>query len=57
MKVDGIDFGCGRHEYMSIMHWLCMLVFICCYEYIDMVIVFVHEVVVCGWYGHALLTG
>lgn len=44
VKVDGIVVGCVYHECMSIMHSLCMLVFICCYPYIDMVIVVVHEI-------------
>ena len=57
VKVDGVVVGSRRRECMSIMHLLCMLVSIRNYAYIDMVIVFVHEIMVCGWYGHALITG
>ena len=42
--------GFARHECMSVMHWLCMSVLIYCYAYIDMVVVVMHEVMVCGWY-------
>ena len=52
VEVDGVVVGCGRHECMSVMHWLCKLVLICFYAYIDMVIVVMHEIMVCGWYGH-----
>lgn len=45
--------GCGHHECMLVMHWLCMIVLMCCYTYINMVIVVVHEIMVCGWYGDA----
>ena len=48
MKVESVIVGCGRHECMSIMHWLCMSVLIYCYAYIDMVIVVMHEVMMCG---------
>ena len=40
--------------------WLCwsyMSMFICCYEYIEVVIVVVHEVKVYVWYGHAFMIG
>jgi len=42
--------GYGRHECMLVMHWLCMLVLIYCYAYIDIIVVFMHEVMECGWY-------
>ena len=57
VNVDGVVLGCGCHECMLVMHWLCMLVLICCYTYIDMVIVVVNKVMVCGRYGHALIVG
>lgn len=53
VEVDGVVVGYGRHEYMSVMHLLCISVSIHHYAYIDMVIVVVHEVMVCGWYSHA----
>jgi len=53
VKIDGVVVGCVCHECMSIMHCLCMSMLICCYAYIDTVIVVVHDIMVCGWYGHA----
>ncbi len=55
MEVDGV-VGCGHHGCLSVMHLLCMSVLIYCYEYIEMVAVFMHKVIVCGWYGHTLIT-
>jgi len=55
LKVDGFVVGCVFREYMLAMHWLCMSMLICFYTYIDMVIVVVHDVMVCGRYGHALI--
>jgi len=40
--------GYGSHECMSFIRWLCMPMLIYCYTYIDMVIVVVNEVMVCG---------
>jgi len=34
-------------------HSLCMSMSICCYAYIVMGMVVVHEVMVCSWYCHA----
>ncbi len=53
VKVDVVFVGCVCHEGTSVMHWLCMLVLICRYAYTDLVIVVVHELIICGWYGHA----
>ena len=44
--VDGVVVGCDRHNFMLVMHLLCMLVYIRCYAFIFMVIVVVHEVIV-----------
>jgi len=56
VEVDGVVVVCGHHECMSVMHWLCMSVLIYRYAYIDVIIVVMHEVIVCGWYGRALMT-
>ena len=53
MEVDGVIVVCGRNECMLVIQLLCMSVSICNYAYIEMVIVVVHEVMVCGWYSHA----
>jgi len=55
-SVDGVGVGCGHYELILVMHLLCMLASIHHYAYIDMIIVVVHEIMVCGWYGHALIT-
>lgn len=48
--------GCVRHERMLVMHFLSMSMIIYCYAYIGMVVVVMHEVVVCGWYDKTLIT-
>jgi len=48
---------CGLHESMLVIHLLCMPMIIYCYAYIDMVVVVMLEVMVCGRYGYALITG
>lgn len=42
--------GCGHHECMSIMRWLCMLVILYFYTYIEIVIVVMRDIMVCIWY-------
>jgi len=53
VKVDGVVVGCICCEFLSVMHLLCMLVSIRHYTYIDMVIVVMHVVMVCGLCSHA----
>ena len=53
MKIDGVVVVCIYCECVLVMHLLCMLVSIRHYAYIDMVIVVVPKVMVCGWYVHA----
>ena len=57
VKVDGVFVGGSPHECMSVMDCLCTSVLACFYAYINMVVIFMHEVMVCGWYGHAVMTG